>query len=252
MYEGSKIKVYHHVFLNQDKTWIFILLDQLKYIEDSQLINHVDEYHINAVGDINQFDLLKNACNSYKNLILNFDHKDSTAETPTLKKLWIDSQNEDFFALYLHLKGLTTFENHFKNNNVEIFKNTFYWRKYCEWATIENWKICVDHLKEGKDIVGCNLNEATEEPGKAAPKHFSGNIWWAKSSYLRTLDDIENSNWWKLNKKDYFVDRLVAEMWPCSKGNNAFSINNPPKRLQAPYMGLYSETWLREYYETKS
>jgi hypothetical protein len=28
-------------------------------------------------------------------------------------------------------------------------------------------------------------------------KHFSGNYWWSKSEYIRTIPDIRNDDWWK-------------------------------------------------------
>ena len=50
------------------------------------------------------------------------------------------------------------------------------WRNFMNWSVIEQWKQCVEALKEC-DAVGPNLDM---EPWV----HFSGNFWWAKSEWI--------------------------------------------------------------------
>jgi hypothetical protein len=242
-YVNSKIKIYQHIFLSQDKTWIFLLLDQLKYMEDSHLFDIADEMIANVVGDKDQFELAKNILRHYEKIQVTFN-ENSYSEVSTLKKLWLDANKsvDEYNILYLHLKGVTSFSSHFTQNQVDLFRNIYYWRKFSEWSVIEKWQISLSYLMMGNQIVGCNFNE---DP----LKHFSGNMWWAKSSYIKSLDDIENSAWWKENKKEIFVDRLIAEMWPCSKATKIFSLSDVPEKFRSPNMGLYSEPWLRKYYE---
>jgi hypothetical protein len=54
---------------------------------------------------------------------------------------------------------------------------------------------CVEKLKE-YDTVGCNLYLHSE-----CRSHYSGNFWWAKTSYLRTLPYLS------------MISRHEAELW---------------------------------------
>jgi len=257
-----RIVLYNHQFLTEDSNWVSIYIDQLKQIEDYGLLDAVDEVKVTALGDQTQIDLLDKLSHTYQKItvypILNsststdisndFAKRDDTLEkkfiyeTPTIKRIWDDSKEEDFLALYFHSKGASSFLRHFKNGDINTFKNYFYWRKYLEWGCLENWSICVNALKEGHELAGCNYNSHPFP-------HFSGNFWWARSDYIRTLDDVSNSSWWQSVKQPYFVDRLVDEFWVGHKATRIFVIDAPPEKLCSPNPGLYSEPYLRKYYD---
>jgi hypothetical protein len=257
-----KIVLYNHQFLTEDYYWVSIYIDQLKQLEDFGLYDEVDSIRVTALGSEEQINLLNKLSGTYSKIkvypIINtsttndiandFAKRDEALEkkfiyeTPTIKRIWEDSKTDNFLALYFHSKGASSLVRHFKNGDVDTFKNYFYWRKYLEWGCLEKWRECVTALKEGHQLAGCNYN------GHPFP-HFSGNFWWCRSDYIKTLDDVSNSDWWKSVKQPYFVDRLVDEFWVGHKADKIFVLDSPPDNLCSPNPGLYSEPYLRKYYD---
>jgi hypothetical protein len=91
-------------------------------------------------------------------------------EQATLHPLYEHAQREEFKVLYLHTKGV----RHNKTNPCVLD-----WVDYLCHSNIQRHEECIEGL-ETHDTVGVNLQD---EPCT----HYSGNFWWAKSSYLRTL-----------------------------------------------------------------
>ena len=78
--------------------------------------------------------------------------------------------NQNCKILYLHTKGVT-------KNCISVNS----WRLYMEYFCVHRWKTCVSDLLK-HDCVGSLWISG----GKKHPLHFSGNIWWANSSYINT------------------------------------------------------------------
>ena len=138
-------------------------------------------YHIALIGDharivnntVNKIlsSKLYEAVNSINCLV----YKDVTEfEYPTLNKLYEHSIVEDAYFLYIHTKGVNPDWAHINQEHLAD------WRNLMEYFTIEKWKKCVESL-EKYDTIGVNF-------GYKPYKHYSGNFWWSKSSYLRTLE----------------------------------------------------------------
>uniref|UniRef100_A0A6M3IPM8 Putative methyltransferase n=1 Tax=viral metagenome TaxID=1070528 RepID=A0A6M3IPM8_9ZZZZ len=92
-------------------------------------------------------------------------------------------ENPDDYILFFHTKGITHFT-----------KATEDWRKYMEYFVIERWKDCVAKLDEGYDACGVLWNKYT--PVGYFP-HFSGSFYWAKASYINTLDHYYIDSAWR-------------------------------------------------------
>jgi hypothetical protein len=118
-------------------------------------------------------------------------------EYPTLSKLHEHAIAEDGYFLYIHTKGVSDTTGGVCSRD---------WRNYMEYFTIENWRTCTKLLEE-YDTVGVNYKN---DPYK----HYSGNFWWAKSSYLRTLPKIKKTS------------RFDCEAWIGSGDINACSLHN--------------------------
>jgi hypothetical protein len=70
---------------------------------------------------------------------------------------------------------------------------------FFDYFNIENWTDCIEKLDEGFDCCGVNwLPELN-------PPCFSGNYWWANSSYLKTLPRINNLNIQNLNRGEFWI-----------------------------------------------
>ena len=124
--------------------------------------------------------------------------------TLMLLKEWCDNSKEDTPILYFHTKGLSR-----PGYNVEL------WRLYMEYYNIDRWRYAVSTLSNGWDAYGVNLRDDTEELFGGRYLHYSGNFWWARSSYIKGLDRtfLTGSNRWE------------GEFWIGTKGSREKMFN---------------------------
>ena len=203
-------------------------MEQFKLLEDVGLLRDFDNVKITCIAkDMEPVKVFYNLLGTFERPIeLSVHINEPEAENVMTRKIWDDSQDEDFQILYLHSKGITSVDNHLINGNAQTFKNYYYWRHFLNWGVIEKWKDCVAAL-DIYDLAGVNY---FDEP---AP-HFSGNFWWANSSYVRHLPDPSTKDWWKYIQNtttDSWLktapDRFRDEMWVCSdKNRKVFSVKN--------------------------
>lgn len=124
------------------------------------------------------------ALNDYEFVFV--DHKDKF-EYSTLNYIYEKSQEEDFYCLYLHLKGSS------KDSEEEIL-NAEAWADYMMFGVIDNASVCIHHLDSGADLVGSQWHW-----------HFKGNFWWGKASHLRLMP----------SPLEIGEERFNAEYWCC-------------------------------------
>jgi len=108
-------------------------------------------------------------------------------EFPAIRKLWQDSNELDFYGLYLHCKGSS------KTDILEL-NNGLQWASLMMYGLIDNGITCLHHLNMGADLVGSMWYW-----------HFKGNFFWFKSEYIKQLVD------------PYLMDmshRINCEFWP--------------------------------------
>ena len=136
----------------------------------------------------------------------------------------IENDKENFgdsdYILYIHTKGAS------KLNNTNYSKLE-YWRHFMNYFNIEK---CIDVFKifEKSDFNTYGVHYiSTNSP------HYSGNFWWAKSSYLKTIETTH------INKKIRF-DAEVKYL-PYGKNWNPYSAFNPN-------LNLYTTEIKREQY----
>jgi hypothetical protein len=259
--------VYYHLYLpNEAAAWSNYLLEQFKMCEDNRLIDHIEKFFLVVVGKPENVRLAKGLAKSLSDKIEVIEFEDRfkddkdlhtldsdlygrnvrpITEYATLQLIYEHALREDAHFLYMHAKGVTSYERHLRSGKFEEFKNYFYWRKFLEWACVERWQECNELLNK-YDVVGCNF----------APwpmKHFSGNYWWSKSEYIRTIPDIRNDDWWKFELQrcptmQNLTWRLRDEMWICCKDDaKIVSLKNadqPP-----PQSNLACEFMPRRKYE---
>ena len=82
-----------------------------------------------------------------------------------------------YYLYYFHTKGL-------KNINDPLLNVFSSRRQILNYYTLLQYKINIKLLKK-YDAIGCSLHLYPK-------KHFSGNFWWSKSSYLKTLENIND------------------------------------------------------------
>lgn len=174
-------------------------LDIINPIINSGLI---EESHIKFLLHYNResFTWLEEMFLGYDNVEFFYpDVSLSDYEIPSINKIREDCLNFDseHFILYLHHKGVT------RPNNGPATD----WRKFLVHFNVDRWRDNVALLEYGFDTVGVNLLEN--------PLHYSGNFWWSKSSYIKTLPEIPR-----------FVNRHYAENWICSNNPRACEVFN--------------------------
>jgi len=113
-----------------------------------------------------------------------------TYENGTINAMidYAKSSNKKFYALYIHTKG---------TSNVSNAQHE--WRRFMMYWLVENHKLSIDILNRDFYTVGLFY---TTNLG-FAPKHYSGNFFWADSTYLKLLNPI------RIEKMD---NRFNAEM----------------------------------------
>jgi hypothetical protein len=89
---------------------------------------------------------------------------------------------------YIHTKGIS----HYGTPRYELVRD---WRVYMEHFVLKGWRRCAKDL-DTYDIASVQFS--------VNPCHFSGNFWWARSTYIST-------NPTNFNYKDYYE----TEMWLC-------------------------------------
>jgi hypothetical protein len=237
--------LYYHIYLTDDyASWAYMFMEQFKKMEDHHLLKDFDEINIVCVSqqdkrvgifadlcstfrEMNVF-IVPNTHNDDNSMLQGINTDKTVTENVTMRKIWNDSKIKDMNVLYLHAKGITSVDNHLKNGNVNTFKNYYYWREFLHWGVIERWRECV-WLLNRYDSVGVNF---FNEPSP----HYSGNFWWSKSSYIKTLPNPATLEWWKKLQSETpdawlrtAPDRFRDEMWLCSQEGNHLSLKSLDK-----------------------
>jgi GR25 family glycosyltransferase involved in LPS biosynthesis len=188
-----------------------ILNSILDLINTSGLLKTIDYvFVINLGGTI--------VYNHDKIKVINFSSNMKLCEKPTINLMnnFAKYVTEDCNILYLHTKG-----THSDSPQVTD------WRNYMLYFMVEKWETCTKLLNTYTNV-GVNYS--------AKPyKHFSGNYWWSKASYIKgkniiTSDDRHFCEWYILNDEN-------------GKQNN-ISLNNSE-------VDHYQQLYSREMYDNE-
>ena len=213
------IRIYYHIA--QMGHWEEVVPDQLKALENSGLYAAVDKILVGIVGT---FPI---ALPSKVEVLFHYPDI-RLAEIPTLNALREHSLSEDFNVLYMHTKGVS----YLAKGNTK--KSVTFWRKYLEHFCIGRWRECLEALNEF-DAAGCEFQQIKNP-------HFSGNFWWSRSSYLRTLSRVEDV---VVYGEHAIHQRMKAELWVGSNpeirvkelfhhGLNAYCVEIRPEIYDLP------------------
>ena len=182
--------------------WYDIYTEQLSKIVDSGLLNKCSKLLIHFLGTSENLELAKKLITPFKNIEFCHDEQISLFEFPSLKKMWNLANSEgEFYAWYIHTKGVSQINNEkyygYEKNYDNLYSSVNDWRIYMEYFNILNHNDCIEILDNKFDCCGCNWSNTPH-------KHFSGNFWWASSTYIKTLPNLDSLD---LN------NRHLAENW---------------------------------------
>jgi hypothetical protein len=197
------MKRYIYIHVACINHWSEVFSSLLERIKKSGLYIAVDEIRLGILGDINL------VVADPKLKIRGKSNDLSAYETFTLNLLHSDAASEDFEVLYLHTKGVR------RPGNINVAS----WTNYLSHFNIDRWSECCTLLSEN-DCVGVNL---LPEP----KLHYSGNFWWSRASYIRTLKPCVQDTYY------------APEFWLCSAEGKKVALWNS----KCPhYLVPYSET----------
>jgi len=169
--------------LNLD-TWKTEILENLiNELQKANLIELLDFIFINNLGNKLDENMFENI--SDKIIIKNYSDDIKEYEKVTLNSMHSFSKiNLDYKILYLHSKGCSYPRDFPKNKNIQS------WVNFMLYCLVENADSCIE-LLENNECVGCQVLYPRKY-SNIFPKHFSGNFWWATSSYIASISSVEN------------------------------------------------------------
>jgi hypothetical protein len=159
-------------------------------------------------------------------------------------KKFCDQQEQEHHVLYWHLKGVSQLQHQGLHD----------WRKYLEYWTIDRWQDNVAKLDEGYDTSGTNWISEPFLGIDRVPRnwnHYSGNFWWARSSYIKNLKALPHPDsyvtgstseltGYPINSNNWY--RFDHEAWIGSGRPKAAEIHRSPggnHDMQGSYPGWH-------------
>jgi len=183
---ARKLSVYYHIW-SPDGTdlWRFLVDEQLKRICRSQLPENAT---VHGVITGPQAPAIARFVSAHRWLqIVDVTTDASEYEGATLKHVHQAAQDDPALhaVLYLHTKGISHLSGTSPLCRVpgidvdRMFRAVNSWRHVMEWGVIDRWREAVDKL-DTVQVAGVNH---CLDPWP----HMSGNFWWARADYLRSL-----------------------------------------------------------------
>ncbi len=197
--QDTPVIIYYHIAEIGD--WENIVKEQLHQIRESGLYHRCQEIRIGFLGEKSKI------TNYVKGKVKLIYHSTNVKEyeIPTINSLLDFSKNceKEHYILYIHNKGSTFSKLNIVNNHVHN------WRKMMMYYMVTKFKQCLPYLTD-YDTIGCNLRESKNYYCKIGDEkhnyHYSGNFWWSKSGYLKTLPEINV-------ECNHYTYRYLAESW---------------------------------------
>lgn len=178
---------------------IEIFYEQLNRIKKSIFYDNIKKIYVCWLGKYEE-----NIENENIEIIhLNNDIKFYEFLTINKIKEITENEKENMKILYIHTKGTR------KAGNEEVIKS---WREMMEYFLIDNGLYCYNNL-DHFDTIGCNIINKSEnnysQVNQKHSYHYSGNFWWTRSSYIKTLNYLEVDE--KKEKRE--KKRFQCENW---------------------------------------
>lgn len=241
-------KIYGFYFAALINKWEPIVQEQITKLYNSELYKKTDKLFIRVFYE-NDTDITKflKIIGGDNKIILSKTNKNEY-EFGVLKILKEESKKDNFYCYYFHAKGVSKL-----NGPTITSKSIESWRQYMEYFLIDKHELCINELNLGSDAVGVKLRTtpSTGEYGKKIMevannlqrtlvpptnktglfRHFSGNFWWSKSEFIKTLPEID------------FLDlseRHHAEFWVGYTRGNLKCIHDSN---QAGYRSVITENY---------
>ena len=161
-----------------------IINRQWNLINSSDLYNNLDRIFVGIIGS-ERPNILRVIMENPKVTVIEPNNTmPSIHECYTTYYLWKFCQNNpNSNVIYIHSRGIT----HNKDESLYVDD----WTNMMEYFIIETWRNNIDMIDNYKTF-GCELwdfreNNSNKKKDQHNGKHYSGNFWWAKSTYINSL-----------------------------------------------------------------
>ena len=239
-----KLVIAYHAYLF-GPNYMTVILDQFRNLLYSGLYNACDKFYIGVVDSpIKKPEWGVEWISKFWNFLSskednNINTKVEVVVYPDNKELrdtltWIKDyakENPDDYILFFHTKGIT-------HND----KPSDDWREYMGYFAIERWRDCIEKLNEGFDCCGVMWNKDT--PIGSFP-HFSGAFYWAKASYINTLNHDYLDSAWRFHMEFWIGSNPDAKVFEFHNSQ----MNNKDSLIE--HKGHYDVVYPRSNYEVK-
>ena len=188
MYINTKtIYIYFHICTIEN--WVKVVSKLFDKLKTSGLLDLCQEFRVAVLGD--QLDLVRQLLEHSKTRIIFHSQDLSLYERPALVHLHQSSEIDEFCAFYFHSKGI-------RSKNIEYRENISDWVDMMCYFLIDKHQKCLELLTRF-EAVGVNFIDSVGDAflKKVATghtsensRHFSGNFWWTRSDYIRSLPSI--------------------------------------------------------------
>jgi len=215
----KKIIIFSHNYLYNN--WKTVIEEQLQKLLMSDLYLYSTEinYCVYSEEDATYsefLEIIKNYDSLNKINIIRHSVNEHEVETIYYLQQRVNSLEEDYNVLYYHTKGVTSELNHSDQDvNMDCVTS---WRHLLEYFNIERWSYSIDRL-EYHDISGVLY---IGDSGQYYQNYYSGNFWWARSSYIKTLPNIKEV-YAKQLIENSDLGRMMCEKWIGMSPHNWFS-----------------------------
>lgn len=235
-----KIRGFYHVFIPPDPVlacmWIWWVDSQLQAFRDSHLGKYatVDvcitmPAHWTVVGGFEIISPINGLYVTFERLVTEYiefrypfakvqsvrDCSDVPIyEGQTLHHIFQTAKAgdlDDTFVVYFHTKGISNSFMH----SIQLKG----WKDTLDTIILRNWTTCIKHLLEN-DVVGVWDKQSYDQHvlQKEYRPVWSGNYWWARGDYLKTLPDpLQSNHYLASEKSDQFPGapayRYAFEHW---------------------------------------
>ena len=155
-------------------TGTFMLDRLLSYMNDHTIMDKLERIVITNIGiplDEEKYTHLHPAI-----VVINYSEDASLFENATMKQIiYFSKIHSDYNVLYLHTKGVSYTPDH------PFYPGILSWIDFMMYSLVDHAESCIKLLNV-YDTIGTCIKDKDENP-----IHYSGNFWWAKSSYLQRL-----------------------------------------------------------------
>lgn len=234
------IYLFYHIYCGPND-WKGIFYEQIELMIKSNLIKKISRIYLTIIGFENDKKFIISQIPHDKINIVYFSSDGSCFEFPCLSEMKRISQNENFYALYIHTKGssYSRFQYNNKYGKFEtLWLNTISWRNIMNYFNITKWNMAVNALANGYDTYGC----IKMSPHSTIQKyHYSGNFWWSTSENIKKCSEIDTQ---------YINNRWLAELWIINDGSKAYYPFYSYLLLYEAYIS--SSTYLKPWYHREN